>query len=83
MLGYSVEETYRFLVVDFARTKIGMAASSLSQMDIRIDDNPTVTVADINAKCRRLDDLGLVIIDYLQLIARRPDREEPRSPRRC
>ena len=47
-------------------TKIGMAASSLSQMDIRIDDNPTVTVADINAKCRRLDDLGLVIIDYLQ-----------------
>jgi len=49
-------------------TKIGMAASSLSQMDIRIDDNPTVTVADINAKCRRLDDLGLVIIDYLQLM---------------
>ncbi len=49
-------------------TKIGMAASALSQMDIRIDDNPTVTVADINAKCRRLNDLGLVIIDYLQLM---------------
>ncbi len=50
-------------------TKIGMAASSLSQMDIRIDDNPSVTVADINAKCRRLDNLGLVIIDYLQLMS--------------
>ena len=49
-------------------TKLGMAASSLSQTDIRIDDNPTVTVADINAKCRRLDNLGLVIIDYLQLM---------------
>ena len=49
-------------------TKIGMAASSLSQMDVRIDDNPTVTVADINAKCRRLDNLGLVVIDYLQLM---------------
>ena len=49
-------------------TKLGMAASSLSQTDIRIDDNPTVTVADINAKCRRLDNLGLVVIDYLQLM---------------
>ena len=27
-----------------------------------------ITVADINAKCRRLDNLGLVIIDYLQLM---------------
>ena len=49
-------------------TKLGMAASSLSQTDIRIDDNPSVTVAEINAKCRRLDNLGLVIIDYLQLM---------------
>ena len=49
-------------------TKLSMAASVLSQTDIRIDDNPSVTVADINAKCRRLDNLGLVIIDYLQLM---------------
>ena len=48
--------------------KLCMASASLSQMDIRIDDNPSVTVADINAKCRRLDNLGLVIIDYLQLM---------------
>ena len=37
-------------------------------MDIRIDDNPLLTVADMNAKCRRLDNLGLVVIDYLQLM---------------
>ena len=48
--------------------KLCMASAALSQTDIRIDDNPTVTVADINAKCRRLDNLGLVIIDYLQLM---------------
>ncbi len=48
--------------------KLCMASASLSQTDIRIDDNPTVTVADINAKCRRLDNLGLVVIDYLQLM---------------
>ena len=48
--------------------RIAEAASSLSRMDIRIDDNPLLTVADMNAKCRRLDDLGLVVIDYLQLM---------------
>ena len=48
--------------------KLCLASGALAQTDIRIDDNPTVTVADINAKCRRLDNLGLVIIDYLQLM---------------
>ena len=49
--------------------RIAEAASSLSRMDIRIDDNPLLTVADMNAKCRRLDNLGLVVIDYLQLMS--------------
>ena len=49
-------------------SKICMAGSTLSQMDIRIDDNPSITVAEISAKCRRLDNLGLIIIDYLQLM---------------
>ena len=48
--------------------KLGLAAASLSQTDIRIDDNPSITVTEMNAKCRRLDNLGLVIIDYLQLM---------------
>ena len=39
--------------------KIGLASSALSQTDIRVDDNPTITVAEINAKCRRLDNLAL------------------------
>ena len=48
--------------------KLCMASSALSQTDIRIDDNPSITVAEINAKCRRLDNLGMVVIDYLQLM---------------
>ena len=48
--------------------RIAEAASALSCMDIRIDDNPLLTVADMNAKCRRLENLGLVVIDYLQLM---------------
>ena len=47
---------------------IFMAASSLSQTDIRVDDNPAITVAEMNAKLRRVENLGLVIIDYLQLM---------------
>ena len=48
--------------------KIAEAASTLSRLDIRIDDNPMLTVADMNAKCRRIENLGLVVIDYLQLM---------------
>ena len=48
--------------------KLCMASAALSQTDIRIDDNPSITVAEMNAKCRRLDNLGLVIFDYLQLM---------------
>ena len=48
--------------------KLCMASSALSQTDIRVDDNPSITVAEMNAKLRRLDNLGLVIIDYLQLM---------------
>ncbi len=49
-------------------SKLCMASSALAQTDLRIDDNPSVTVADINAKCRRIENLGLVVIDYLQLM---------------
>ena len=49
--------------------KLTQAARILRQTDIRIDDNPMLTAADMNAKCRRLDNLGLVVIDYLQLMS--------------
>lgn len=48
--------------------KLSIASAALSQTDIRVDDNPAITVAEMNAKCRRLDNLGLVVIDYLQLM---------------
>ena len=52
--------------------KLTMAMSALSEAPIFIDDSPGVTVYDIRAKLRRLQaehGLGLVIIDYLQLIS--------------
>jgi len=48
--------------------KIALAAAALGRSKILIDDNPALSVADMNAKCRRVDNLGLVVIDYLQLM---------------
>ncbi len=48
--------------------KIAGAATVLNRLDILIDDNPLLSVADMNAKCRRLEGLCLVVVDYLQLM---------------
>ena len=49
--------------------KIARASNRLAKTHIYVDDNPGITVAEIKAKCRRLgDNLGLIVIDYLQLM---------------
>ena len=47
---------------------VAAAADSLSRSTILIDEDSNVTVADILAKCRRVENLGLIVIDYLQLM---------------
>ena len=48
--------------------RVAMGVASLSQTRIYIEDDATLSVAEINAKCRRIKNLGLVVIDYLQLM---------------
>ena len=51
--------------------KISHALGSLVRMPIYVDDTPGITVSEMRAKCRRLkleQGLGMVVIDYLQLI---------------
>lgn len=51
--------------------KLTMAMGSLSNAGIFIDDTPGVRIQDIRSKCRRLKQehgLGMILIDYLQLI---------------
>ncbi len=51
--------------------KLAAAMTPLSKASIYIDDTPGIGVMDIRAKCRRLKlekGLGLVMIDYLQLM---------------
>lgn len=53
--------------------RINEAMSQLQNTKLYIDDTPGTTIGEIRAKCRRLanseEGLGLVIIDYLQLVS--------------
>jgi replicative DNA helicase len=59
--------------------KISHAVGRLGETKIFIDDNPHLTVTEIRAKARRLKsregDLGLVVVDYLQLMTGRNSAE--------
>ena len=48
--------------------KLAEASSRLAGCDILIDDTPGISVTGMKAKLRRVKDLGLVAIDYLQLM---------------
>lgn len=53
-------------------SKLAMAVGTLSNAGIYIDDSPGIRVNEIRSKCRRLKQehgLGMIVIDYLQLIA--------------
>ncbi len=49
--------------------KLSGATAVISQTRLMIDDNSTLSVSDMNAQCRRVQNLGLVVIDYLQLMS--------------
>ena len=71
-------------------TKIAAASAALnSDADFNRRQPLPLRVADMNAKCRRVDNLGLVVIDYLQLMtsaggptaaATTASRSSPTSP---
>ncbi|GGN57621.1 replicative DNA helicase [Oceanobacillus indicireducens] len=62
--------------------KLTMAMGSLSNAGIFIDDTPGVRVSEIRSKCRRLKQehgLGMIMIDYLQLIQGSSGSQENRQ----
>ncbi|HPB44596.1 MAG: replicative DNA helicase [Microthrixaceae bacterium] len=60
-------------------SKISRAMARLGDAPLWIDDNPNLTIMEIRAKARRLKskvgDLGLIVIDYLQLMSGRANAE--------
>ncbi|SFK10720.1 primary replicative DNA helicase [Halobacillus dabanensis] len=62
--------------------KLTMAMGSLSNAGIYIDDTPGIRVSEIRSKCRRLKQehgLGMILIDYLQLIQGNANSKENRQ----
>ena len=52
-------------------SKLAQASGILSEAQIYIDDTPGISVMEIRAKCRKMKlekNIGLVVIDYLQLV---------------
>ncbi len=45
------------------------AAEMLNTIELYVDDTPNISIGEMKAKLRRLDGLGLVVIDYLQLMS--------------
>src|SRR5207237_10891303 len=61
--------------------KISHAIGRLGEAPLYIDDNPNLTIMDIRAKARRLKsrldgNLGLIVVDYLQLMTGRHNAEK-------
>ena len=60
-------------------TKISAAMGRLAEAPMWIDDNPNLTIMEIRAKARRLKsqvgDLGVIVVDYLQLMTGRTSAE--------
>jgi len=49
-------------------TKLAKASSFLSEYDIYIDDTTGISITGMKSKLRRVKNLGLVVVDYLQLM---------------
>ena len=58
--------------------EIAPASERLSRLGILLDDNPAITPTEMKAKCRRIKNLGLIIIDYLQLMTTGSRRNDNR-----
>ena len=58
----------RFDDVENGWERLCAAATALSGVEIYIDDTTGITVSQMKAKLRRIDNLGFVVIDYLQLM---------------
>ena len=82
LLGFEAQIDANKLRTGFLRDKdwlkLTEAANNLSSLSIFLDDSSGIGVLDMKAKCRRLakkQDIGLIIVDYMQLIHGRKSAE--------
>ena len=67
-------------------SKLAAASGELSEANIYIDDTPGISIMEIRAKCRKMKiekNIGLVVIDYLQLVQGSGKRGGSREQENC
>ena len=70
-LEMSKEQMTSRILCSEAWGKLAAASGELSEANIYIDDTPGISIMEIRAKCRKMKiekNIGLVVIDYLQLV---------------
>lgn len=80
--GVSMKKVRRGMITKRERSQLTTALGPLSEAPIHIDDSPGLNALDIRARARRLTSevrLGLVIIDYLQLMEAHGGRSRERN----
>jgi len=81
--GVSMRNLRRGRLEAQERAKLAAASGFLHETDIYIDDSPALNALDIRARARRLKaehpELGLIVIDYLQLMESHGDRRRERN----
>ncbi|MBM3314676.1 replicative DNA helicase, partial [candidate division WOR-3 bacterium] len=81
--GVSLHNLRRGMLRREERARLAAALGPLAEAPLFIDDSPGLTALDIRARARRLRSeqkgLGLVVIDYLQLMEAHADRRRERN----
>jgi replicative DNA helicase len=54
--------------------RLAQAATFISDSKLKINDDASLTVTEMNAQCRRIAELGVMVIDYMQLMSAATDR---------
>jgi len=67
--GVDNKKLQRGMINEYDWSRVREACGELAKVNMLINDNPTLTVSEMNSQCRRVDNLGLVVIDYLQLMS--------------
>lgn len=79
----SLSKLRRGMITSLEYSRVATAVGALSETKLFIDDSPGLNALEVRTKARRLKgehhDLGMVIIDYLQLLETHGDRRRERN----
>lgn len=82
-ISKSSDELRRGIMTDAEFNRLNMAVNKLKTTPLFIDDTPSISIAGLRSKCRKLKrqhQIGLIVIDYIQLIGNdRTSRQDNRA----